>query len=91
MTHVVTEPCFNCRHTRCVLVCPCDSFREGDAMLFIDPESCIDCEACTAECPTSAIFLDDNVPVPWKDYIDLNAEMAAVCPEITDSKAPLQA
>lgn len=83
MTHVVTEPCFNCKHTLCVAVCPCESFREGESMLFIDPESCIDCEACVAECPTNAIFPDSQVPERWSDYISLNAEMALVSPMIT--------
>lgn len=89
MTMVVTEPCFGCKHTLCVSVCPCDSFREGEQMLFIDPESCIDCEACIAECPTQAIFYEDNVPEPWRDYIDLNREMASQCPIITEKKTPL--
>lgn len=58
-------------------------------MLFIDPDSCIDCEACATECPTSAIFQEDNVPTEWHDYIALNAEMASVCPSITERKQPL--
>jgi len=59
-------------------------------MLFIDPDSCIDCEACAAECPTSAIFQEDNVPAEWHDYIALNAEMASVYPSITERKEPLK-
>ena len=38
MPHVVTEPCFNCKYTDCVVVCPCDCFHEGQSMLFIDPD-----------------------------------------------------
>ena len=37
MAYVVTEPCFGCKYTDCVVVCPCDCFHEGDQMLFIDP------------------------------------------------------
>ena len=89
MTHVVTEPCFNCKYTDCVVVCPCDCFYEGETMLFIDPEACIDCDACTSECPTEAIFLDEKVPEKWLAYIALNAEMAPQSPNITENQAPL--
>ena len=89
MAFVVTEPCFGCKHTRCVTVCPCDCFHEGEMMLFIDPDACIDCEACSQECPTAAIFHEDNVPENWKDYIALNAEMSQSCPPITTPKTPL--
>jgi ferredoxin len=89
MAFVVTEPCFDCKYTDCVVVCPCDCFREGERMLFIDPESCIDCEACVPECPVEAIFHESNVPEEWKDFVALNAEMAAACSPITDRKPPL--
>ena len=62
MAMVVTEPRFGCKYTDCVVVCPCDCFREGESMLFIDPEECIDCDACVPECPVSAIFYQDSVP-----------------------------
>jgi ferredoxin len=88
MAFVVTEPCFDCKYTDCVVVCPCDCFREGDRMLYIDPEECVDCEACVPECPVEAIYYEDNVPGPWRDFIALNAEQAPRCPEITERKAP---
>jgi ferredoxin len=59
-------------------------------MLFIDPDSCTHCNACALECPTNAIFADDEVPEQWKDYIQLNAEMAATCPPITERRKPLR-
>jgi len=89
MAFVVTEPCFGCKYTDCVVVCPVDAFREGAEMLFIDPDVCIDCDACVPVCPVEAIFHEDNVPEKWKDYIALNAEMAPQCPEITEKKEPL--
>jgi ferredoxin len=58
-------------------------------MLYIHPEECIDCGACEQECPVSAIYLDENVPPAWRDFIALNAEMAPQCPHITQKKAPL--
>jgi len=55
-------------------------------MLYIDPEECIDCEACVAECPVEAIFHEDDVPEEFQDDILLNAEMSQSCPEITERK-----
>ncbi len=82
MTFVVTEPCFGCKYTDCVVVCPKDCFYEGENMLFIDPNECIDCAACISECPVGAIFHEDEVPEQWRDYIALNAEM---CPNARTS------
>jgi ferredoxin len=58
-------------------------------MLYIDPEECIDCDACRVECPVDAIFQEDNVPEQWRDFIQLNAEMVLVTPPITEQKPPL--
>ncbi len=89
MAYVVAPPCFGCKYTDCVTVCPCECFREGDQMLYIDPESCIDCDACRAECPVAAIFPDWELPAEWHDFIALNAEMAAKRPPIVEKKEPL--
>jgi ferredoxin len=58
-------------------------------MLFIDPDECIDCDACKAECPVEAIFHEDEVPEAWRDFVALNREMSAACPPIFDRKEPL--
>jgi len=89
VAYVVTEPCFGCKYTDCVVVCPCDCFHEGEQMLYIDPEHCVDCDACLHECPVEAIFYEENVPEEWRGYIALNAEMAPKCPRITERKEPL--
>jgi ferredoxin len=89
MAYVVTSACFGCKYTDCVAVCPTDSFREGDQMLYIDPDGCIDCDACRIECPVEAIFPEWEVPAEQKDFIQLNAEMAANCPPIFEKKEPL--
>src|SRR5437867_9698255 len=54
MTYVVTESCIRCKYTDCVDVCPVDCFREGPNFLVIDPDECIDCTLCVAECPVEA-------------------------------------
>lgn len=86
---VVTENCFNCKYTDCVVVCPVDCFYEGESMLFVHPDECIDCGACQPECPVEAIFPLADVPEKWTEYIELNAEMAPQCPNITEKKQPL--
>lgn len=88
MPYVVTEPCFGCKYTDCVVVCPVECFHEGEQMVFISSE-CIDCDSCTPECPVEAIFAEENVPENWKDYIDLNRQMATTCPPIRERKPPL--
>jgi ferredoxin len=89
MTHVVTKPCDGCRYTDCVVVCPVQCFYEGERMLYIHPDECIDCEACVPECPVEAIYHEDNVPDDQQEYIKLNAEMASQCEVITEKKTPL--
>jgi ferredoxin len=74
MAYVVCEPCHACKYTDCVTVCPCECFYEDEAMLYIDPERCIDCDACAPECPVEAIFPDRSVPARWQHFIPLNAE-----------------
>ena len=66
-----------------------ECFHEGEQMLYIDPDDCLDCDACRPECPVDAIFYEDDVPPQWAEYIELNAEMVAKCPSITERKTPL--
>jgi ferredoxin len=89
MTHVVCQACFGCKYTDCVVVCPVECFYEGDQMLYIHPEECIDCEACVPECPVEAIFLEENVPEGQEGFIELNAELALTTEVITEKKDPL--
>ena len=89
MTHVVAQPCSGCKYTDCVVVCPVECFYEGEQMLYIQPDECIDCEACVPECPVEAIFQEDNLPEQWTSYLALNAEMAEKCEVITEQKTPL--
>ena len=89
MAHVVTSACFGCKYTDCVVVCPVEAFREGEQMLYIDPEVCIWCDACVPECPVEAIFAEDDVPEDQHAFIALNAEMSLTCPPIVEKKQPL--
>jgi ferredoxin len=90
MTYVVTENCIQCKFTDCVDVCPVDCFVEGPNFLAINPDECIDCTLCVAECPAEAIFAEDDVPEDQKDFIALNARLAKIWPVITSRKEALE-
>ena len=89
MTYVVTAYCDGCKYTDCVEVCPVEAFHEGPTMLYINPETCIDCDVCVAQCPVEAIYPEDQVPDQWQEYIQINAENAPNFPTISEKKDPL--
>ncbi len=92
MAYVVTENCIKCKYTDCVDVCPVDCFHEGPNFLVIDPEECIDCTLCVAECPANAIYAEDDVPKDQVPFIALNAELAKQWKVIVEKKdAPADA
>jgi len=89
MAYVVTETCIKCKYTDCVDVCPVDCFREGPNMLVIDPDECIDCTQCVAECPVEAIFAEDDVPDDQQEFIKLNADLARTWKPLIEKKEEL--
>tara|TARA_B100000686_G_scaffold341164_1_gene418122 strand:+ start:999 stop:1328 length:330 start_codon:yes stop_codon:yes gene_type:complete len=89
MAYVVTESCIKCKYTDCVDVCPVDCFHEGPNFLVIDPEECIDCTLCVAECPVEAIYAEDDVPDEQQQFIELNAELAKSWESIVEKKDAL--
>ncbi|MCC7251827.1 ferredoxin FdxA [Hyphomicrobium sp.] len=88
MTYVVTENCIKCKYTDCVEVCPVDCFYEGENMLVIHPDECIDCGVCVPECPAEAIFAD-NEPQATPHWLEINRVYADLWPNITAKKPPL--
>jgi len=65
MTHIITSLCV--RDRGCIEVCPVECIvpgnpADGFPMVYIDPDTCIDCGACVPECPFAAIFPEDEVP-----------------------------
>src|SRR5690606_36891727 len=89
MTFVVTDNCIKCKYTDCVEVCPVDCFYGGPNFLVIHPDECIDCALCEPECPANAIFAEDEVPEDQQQFIELNAELADIWPNITEKKDAL--
>ena len=87
MTFVVGENCIKCKHTDCVEVCPVDCFYEGENMLVIHPDECIDCGVCEPECPPEAILPDTE---PGADaWLDLNKRLSETWPNISQRRDPL--
>lgn len=74
MTYVITEPCVDVKDKGCIDVCPVDCIYEGDRVLYIHPDECIDCHACEPVCPVEAIFPEDEVPPEFAHYVRVNAE-----------------
>lgn len=87
MTYVVVEGCINCKHTDCVSVCPVDCFYEGENMLVIHPDECIDCGVCEPECPEDAIRPDTEPGL--EGWLKINADLAQVWPVITEQIDPM--
>jgi ferredoxin len=87
MTFVVTENCIKCKYKDCVEVCPVDCFYEGENMLVINPDECIDCGVCEPECPAEAIFPDTQSGL--ESWLKLNAEYASVWPNIAIKRPEL--
>ena len=75
MTYIITEACIDLKDKACVDVCPVDCIYEGPDQLYIHPGECIDCGACEPECPVTAIFPEEDVPVHLKSYVKKNAEV----------------
>src|ERR687887_99474 len=69
-----------------VLVRPVDCFYEGENMLVIHPDECIDCGVCEPECPVDAIKPDTESGL--EKWLSLNAEYARVWPNITLKREP---
>lgn len=86
MTYVITEACIKCKFTDCVQVCPVDCFHEGENMLVIDPEKCIDCGICVPECPAGAI-VKGSAPEA-SNWRELNKKYSSLWPNITYAKIP---
>lgn len=89
MAWVITRLCRDCSDTSCVEVCPVDCIYEYTGsdretfpdQLYIDPEECIDCGVCEAECPWEAIFQDQDLPDLFQEDRDLNSKITRALEE----------
>ena len=91
MTYLVNEKCIKCKLMDCVEVCPVDCFYEGENMLVINPDECIDCGVCEPECPIDAIVADSEENLQEKEkWLLLNKKFSAIWPNISKKKEPMK-
>ena len=78
MAYYITETCIDVKDKACVEVCPVDCIHpidgEGEPMLYIDPDECIDCGACEPECPVEAIFAEEYMPEDQDRFVEINTK-----------------
>ncbi|MCS5736078.1 ferredoxin [Herbiconiux daphne] len=74
MAFVVTQACIDVKDRSCIQVCPADCLYEGERMMYINPEQCINCGACEPVCPTEAIRFDEEVEGEDEIFLDINAQ-----------------
>jgi NAD-dependent dihydropyrimidine dehydrogenase PreA subunit len=74
MTYVIALPCVDVMDKACVDECPIDCIYEGERMLYIQPDVCIDCGACEPACPVEALYFEDDLPAEFRVYATINAE-----------------
>ena len=86
MTYIVKDECIKCKLTDCVEVCPVDCFYEGENMLVIHPDECIDCGVCEPECPVDAIHSD--MEENMEKWVEINRIYSEKWPVITKMKTP---
>jgi len=61
MTYVIALPCVDLKDKTCIEECPVDCIYEGERMLYIHPDECIDCGACEPVCPVEAIAYEEDL------------------------------
>jgi ferredoxin len=77
VTYIIAQPCVDVLDRSCIEECRVDCIYEGERMLYIHPDECVDCGACEPVCPVEAIFYEDDVPDQWKDFYKANVEFFA--------------
>ena len=84
MTYIVNQNCIKCKLMDCMEVCPVDCFYEGENMLVIHPDECIDCGVCEIECPVSAIQPDTDDGA--SEWVDFNKKYSVQWPNISKKR-----
>ncbi|MEO1061050.1 MAG: 4Fe-4S binding protein [Actinomycetota bacterium] len=76
MTYVIAEACVGVKDQSCVEVCPVDCIHteHADEICYIDPDACIDCDACLVACPVGAIYAEADVPAASAPWTAINAD-----------------
>jgi ferredoxin len=82
MAHVVTDVFKKCNYMEGVAVYPVDCFYEGENMLVINPDECIDCGVSELECPAKANPSTPNSE--GQQWLDLNTLFSSFWPHVIE-------
>lgn len=74
VTYIIAQPCVDVLDKGCIDECPVDCIYEGERMLYIHPDECVDCGACEPVCPVEAIYYEDDLPEEWADFYNANVD-----------------
>ena len=79
----------------CVEVCPVDCFYEGENMLVINPDECIDCGVCESECLQTLLFDNTLAGSELAKWMNINTKypkkwIGPVVTAIHDDKSPAE-
>lgn len=80
MAHVVTDLCTKC--LSCTTVCPVTCIHpcagepgvDTTPQVYVAPEECINCGACVGECPSTAIWAEEELPADKQQFTKINAD-----------------
>jgi len=77
MAYTIGKKCLSEQYASCVAVCPVECIHPGNykdkVFMIIDPQVCIDCGLCQAECPVDAILPTGSEESEWGK---INAQLA---------------
>ncbi|MCB0949456.1 MAG: ferredoxin family protein [Mycobacterium sp.] len=73
MTYVIGSACVDTLDKSCVQECPADCIYEGDRVMYINPNECVDCGACSIACRVDAIYYETDLPEEQAEFLEDNA------------------
>jgi len=79
MAYVITDTCTKDNH--CIESCPVNCIHPTPdepgyaeaVQLYVHPAECIDCGACIPVCPTTSIYVLEELPAEFAHFADKNA------------------
>jgi NAD-dependent dihydropyrimidine dehydrogenase PreA subunit len=89
MAYVIGPDCIDVLDRSCNEVCPVDCIYVGDRKSYINATECIDCGACEAECPVTAIFSDRSARKDEERNVYLEDQEAFFTTTLPGRDAPL--